>query len=166
MNTLPVNEQIRAHAVILIGPDGTKRGQFLRAAALTQARTEGLDLIQVSENNPPVCKIGDFGKLQYERRKSERNHSKQPEQKEMWCHIDTQKHDLDIKLKKVSEWLSKGHKVRMVVKLEGRERYSDIHRQMARDLLLKYVEDNKSVCASGPLSSGLKDVSVLYLPTN
>ena len=166
MNNLFVNDQIRSHVVVVIAADGTKKGQFTKAAAILLARNEGLDLVQVSQSMPPVCKITDFGKLQYEKSKAEKKHNKQPEQKETWVHIDTQQHDLDIKFKKVSEWLKKGHKVRVVVKLDGRERYSETHRSMARVMLNKFLEENKSDCAMGPLSSGLKDVSTVFTPVN
>ena len=166
MKNMSVNEQIRSNVVMVIASDGTKKGQFTRAAAITMARNEGLDLIQVSDSTPPVCKIADFGKMQYERSKAERKHQKQPEQKEMWFHVDTAKHDIDIKMKKVVEWLGKRHKVRIVVKLDGRERYSETHRQMAKDMLSKFAEENKSACAMGALSSGLKDVSVIFAPVN
>lgn len=166
MNNQPVNEQIRSNVVIVIASDGTKKGQFTKAAAIQFARNEGLDLVQVSQSQPPVCKITDFGKMRYEKSKSEKKHNKQPEQKEMWFHIDTAQHDIDIKMKKVLEWMKKGHKVRFVVKLDGRERYSETHRTLAKDMLSKFAESNKAACTMGQLSTGLKDVSAIFSPAN
>ena len=66
------NERIRVPRVLVIADDGQKLGEFLTADAIALARERGLDLIEVSPNaRPPVCKISDFGRLKYDRKKKE-----------------------------------------------------------------------------------------------
>jgi translation initiation factor IF-3 len=163
MKELLVNDQIRSNTVLLIGSKGEK-WQFTRLAAIQKAREEGMDLVQVAPGAPPVCKIMDYGKVRYERAKAEKKTQHQPQQKETWFHIDTAQHDIDIKMKKVVEWLKKGHKVRFVVKLDGRERRSQNHRQMAKDMLQRFIDANKAVCAGGRPIEGEKEISVVLAP--
>lgn len=164
-NSTVVNDQIRAHLIVLIDKDGENKGQYTKDAAIKLARSQGLDLVQVSSSNPPVCKIVDYGKMMFEKKKNEKkneHHSK--EMKEVWFHIKTQQHDIDIKLRKALEWIKKGHRTRFVVKLEGREKRSENHRTMAKQLLTSIVDLHKTVLTAGNISEAEKELSVTCSP--
>jgi translation initiation factor IF-3 len=166
MKTLPVNEQIRSNIVVLVNIEGENKGQFTRSAAIQMARNEGLDLIQVSQTVPPVCKIADFGKLQYERSKAEKRHHHAPEQKEMWFKLKTAQADYDRKVSQVRGWLEKNHKVVMGVKLKGREKYDDNQRRLAREMLTQLSALLAELSAAAKLSEGGKETSILLHPKN
>ncbi len=93
------------------------------------AQREGLDLIEISPNgNPPVAKIMDFGKYQYEaskKLKKARAGAKTTETKSVQVKIGTGDHDLSLKAKKVSEWLKEGHRIKIELFLAGRSKYLD-----------------------------------------
>jgi translation initiation factor IF-3 len=96
-----------------------------RAEALAAAEQAELDLVEVSPDaNPPVAKIIDWGKYNYQRTKQQqksRKSSKQLELKQMRVGLKIGAHDLSIKLRKVSEFLKAGHKVKITVIYRGRE---------------------------------------------
>lgn len=96
-----------------------------RSDALAMAEEAGLDLVEISPNaDPPVAKIVDWGKYQYQKmkeaQKNKRN-SKQSELKQMRFGLKIGQGDLDIKLRKVREFLKEGHKVRIQIFYRGRE---------------------------------------------
>ncbi len=93
--------------------------------AINRAKDYGLDLVEVSPNaNPPVCKIQDFGKYKYEQQKKKAEAKKKQkvvELKEIKLRPNIDKHDLEIKLKHVQEFLSEGNKVKFTLRFRGRE---------------------------------------------
>lgn len=100
-------------------------GVMSRAEALQAARDAELDLVEVSPDaNPPVCKIVDWGKYNYQRtkqlQKNKRN-AKSLEMKQIRFGLKISDHDLGIKLNKVREFLEEGHKVRLTAVYRGRE---------------------------------------------
>lgn len=102
--------------------------------ALSMAEERNLDLVEVSPNaNPPVCRIMDFGKFLYERRRKEREAKKQQkviEVKEIQIHPKTDPYHLTFKVKDARGWIKDGMKVRVRTRFRGRERdYPDIARQ-------------------------------------
>ncbi len=96
-----------------------------RAEALGAAQEAGLDLVEVSsDTNPPVAKIVDWGKYNYQRTKQlqkSRKHAKPLDLKQMRVGLKIGEHDLDVKLRKVSGFLEAGHKVKITVIYRGRE---------------------------------------------
>lgn len=107
-----------------------------RQDALKAAEEAGLDLVEISPNaDPPVAKIVDWGKFQYqkmkERRKNRRS-NKQSELKQMRFGLKIGQGDLDIKLRKVREFLAEGHKVRIQVFFRGREM---AHKELGFDMV-------------------------------
>jgi translation initiation factor IF-3 len=139
MKNARINERITAHRVILITPDGTNKGEMLKFAALDLARRDGLDLVEVSNAPIPVCKIMDYGKVQFEKQKSEKKQSHAPSMKEIRFGYKTDPHDLDIKRRKISEFLTKGHKVLVMMEVKGRERYVD--RGAAKEKFITFVKE-------------------------
>lgn len=127
MNRHRTNEQIRGvREVRLIDSAGKMIGIVLLQAAKDQAASENLDLVEMNRSsNPPVCKIMDFGKYKYELSKSMKEAKKNQhvvELKEMTLRPVTDTHDLLVKAKHVKEWLEDGCKVKITVRMKGRER--------------------------------------------
>jgi len=91
--------------------------------ALLRAEEEGLDLVVVSPNaNPPVVRVQDFKKIQYETKKAKAKQSKQSETKEIQLKVNISDHDLTTKINAINRFLERGDKVKVVVRLKGRER--------------------------------------------
>lgn len=109
----------------VIGSDGRQLGVLSKAEALARAEEEGLDLVEVSgESSPPVVKIVDWGKYNYQRTKQlqkSRRNAKTVELKQMRVGLKIGPNDLHIKLRKVKEFLESGHKVKITVIYRGRE---------------------------------------------
>jgi len=103
--------------------------------AVRIARDRSLDLIEVSPmSKPPVCKIGDFGKFNYERQKKEKEQkkSKSSQVKEIRFHPNTDTHDMEFKSRHLREFLLQGHKVKATVIFIGRMM---VHQDLGRRLL-------------------------------
>lgn len=120
-----LNGAIRAPRLRVVDEDGQQLGILSRQEALDQASEAGLDLVEISPNaDPPVAKIVDWGKYNYQRikqqQKSKRN-AKNLEVKQMRFGLKIGDHDLAVKLKKVSGFLAAGHKVKLTVFFRGRE---------------------------------------------
>lgn len=100
-------------------------GVLTRQEALDAAERAGLDLVEISpEANPPVAKIVDWGKYNYQRMKQlqkNKRSSKVSELKQMRFGLKISDHDMGVKLKKVSSFLDEGHKVRLSIIYRGRE---------------------------------------------
>lgn len=113
----------------VIGPEGENFGVMGLSAALAKAQEFGLDLIEISPTAlPPVAKITDYGRFQYEESKKERAARAKvqiSEVKIIQIKIGTGEHDLGLKAKKVSEWLAEGHRARIELFLSGRAKYLD-----------------------------------------
>ena len=119
-----INNQIRAREVRVIDETGKQLGVFPLQAALQLAQERNLDLIQVTEKvDPPVCKIGDYGKYLYSLQKKERKlRTKAGELKGVRISFAISPHDLEIKAKQAEKFLNKGFKVRLELILRGREK--------------------------------------------
>ena len=93
--------------------------------ALKIAEEAGVDLIEISPNaNPPVAKVVDWGKYQYQKMKEQqknKKHSKTAELKQMNMGLKIASNDLEIKLRKIREFLNDGHKVKILIVFKGRE---------------------------------------------
>ncbi|HBH78167.1 TPA: translation initiation factor IF-3 [Candidatus Saccharibacteria bacterium] len=124
-NKININEAIRASELRVIGTDGEQLGIMSRADALKAAEEAGVDLVEISPGaNPPVAKIIDWGKYQYQKMKEQqknRKSSKQSELKQMRFGLKIGSGDLEIKLRKIRGFLADGHKVRIQIFYRGRE---------------------------------------------
>ena len=104
------------------------------------ARERELDLVEVAPlANPPVCRIMDYGKFQYQQTKSEKNNKakqKKMDTKGVRLGIRTDTHDLEIKKLQTEKFLDKGHKVKIEIRLRGREK---AHMDLARTNLQEFV---------------------------
>jgi translation initiation factor IF-3 len=119
-----INREIRAAELRVIGAEGENLGVISLAEALKAAEVAGLDLIEISPNaTPPVAKVMDYGKFQYELKKKEsaaRAKAKVSETKEVQIKVGTGENDMRLKAKKAAEWLAEGHRVRAELFLKGR----------------------------------------------
>lgn len=123
-----INQQIRARELRVIGPEGENLGILTLEEALKKTENLGLDLIEISPTaNPPVAKIADFGRFLYEENKKSKQFKKtsSAEVKTVQVKLGTGDHDLTLKAKKTSQWLSEGHRVKVDLFLPGRAKYLD-----------------------------------------
>jgi translation initiation factor IF-3 len=124
-----INNQIRAHELRVIDSEGQNLGILSIKDALELAQNKGLDLIEISPNAiPPIAKIMDFGKYQYEvnkKLKKSKAGSKPTETKSIQIKIGTGDHDLELKAKTASKWLKEGHRIKVELFLSGRAKYMD-----------------------------------------
>lgn len=136
-----INEGITASELRVIGPDGNQLGILSRAEALLEAERAGLDLIEISpQAAPPVAKIIDWGKYQYQRTKEQqrsRRNTTVVEIKQMRMGLKIGTHDLEIKLRKIREFLEAGHRVKIMVFFRGREM---AHQELGYAMLDKIIE--------------------------
>lgn len=117
-----------------------------RAEALKKAEEAGVDLVEISPNaNPPVVKIIDWGKFQYQKMKEQqknRKNAKSNELKQMRMGLKIGANDLDIKLRKIRGFLEEGHKVRIQLFFRGREMaHKELGFEMI-DRIVKLLEDD------------------------
>ncbi len=130
-----MNERIRAKEVRLIDENGEMIGIMPPSRALDIARERNLDLVEISPNAvPPVCKLMDYGRYKYEQAKREneaRKNQKTITLKEIRLSPRTDEHDVDVKTRKIQEFLAEGDRVRVSVKFRGAEmRHPDIGRKL------------------------------------
>ena len=125
-NITPLNEKIRAEEVMLIGANGEKMGILPFSEALKSANEASLDLVQVSPSdaNPIVCKLLDYGKHLFDKKKSISSTKvkvKRNTTKEIKFRPSTDVGDYNIKLKKIKSFILDGDKTKISVRFRGRE---------------------------------------------
>jgi translation initiation factor IF-3 len=118
-----INDQIRISPVRVIGADGAQLGILPTEEALNLAREGGLDLVEVApKEQPPVCRIMDFGKYKYQRgKKQHRGHAHHTKTKEIRLRPKTGEHDIGFKVKQAQQFLQHKDKVQISVVFRGRE---------------------------------------------
>lgn len=136
-----MNKEITARELRVIGAEGENLGVLSTADALKAAVAAGLDLIEISPNAvPPVAKVMDYGKFQYEQKKkdsAQRAKAKVSETKEVQIKVGTGENDMRLKAKKAAEWLDEGHRVRVELFLKGR--YKGMEEAFLKVRLEKFV---------------------------
>lgn len=167
-----LNERIRVPQVRLIDDKGEQVGIVPTFQALQMAREKGLDLMEISPNaSPPVCKILDYGKFKYEKKKKDHEAKKKQtviKVKEVQLRPQTDEHDLDYKFRNARSFLEEGHKVKFTMMFRGREiAYQDNGQKIMRELADKMidlatiehypkVEGRKMIMILAPLPPGQK----------
>ncbi len=138
---LRINNEIRAQELRVIGAEGENLGVLKLSEALEAAKRAGLDLIEISPSAvPPVAKITDYGKFEYERSKKEKVAKakvKVSETKEIQIKVGTGDNDMLLKAKKAAEWLAEGHRVRAELFLKGR--YKGMGEEFLKERLEKFL---------------------------
>jgi translation initiation factor IF-3 len=136
-----VNNQIRAREVRVINEEGKQIGILKIEEALVLARERNLDLVQVTEKvEPPVCKIMDYGKYLYQLEKKRKLSAKKQQSGELKgirLSFNISPHDLTVKAKLGEKLLKKGNKIRIEMKLKGREKALE---NFAKEKINKFLE--------------------------
>ena len=160
MGNLKVNSQIKANQVILIDENGQKIGQTSLFQARQQAEDKNLDLIQVSSQKIPTCKIADYGKIKYDQSKKQKSQSNKHALKQIKFGMNISDHDLSIKVNKALSLLSKGHKVKYVLELRGNTR--NFTRERTSAFFDRAIEEFKEEYAiTSPVFSGNQITSTI-----
>ncbi len=140
------NNRINSPEVQVISSDGDNLGIIKTNDAISRAKEEGLDLIEIAPNaNPPVCKIMDMGKFKYDQQKKAskaKKNQKKIELKEIKLRPVTGIHDYTFKIKNAQKFLSKGDKVKFTVKFKGRELQ---HTHLGNKLMDKIIQDMQDI---------------------
>ena len=136
------NNRITAPEVQVIGSDGENIGIINTNEAISMAKEQGLDLIEIAPNaKPPVCKIIDMGKFKYDAQKKA-NVAKKKQKivllKEIKMRPVTETHDYDFKVKNAKKFIGKGDKVKFTIRFKGRELQ---HSHLGRELMDKIKAD-------------------------
>lgn len=163
------NEQIRVPEVRLVGPEGNMIGVVPIDQAIAMAREAELDLVEIApEARPPVCRIIDFGKWMFEKRKRDREQRKKQKEKiqklkEMQLGPKISSHDFDFKLKHTHEFLSEGDKVKVVMLLRGREVQ---HADLAVDIMKRFAAglNEVSTVERQPLRESARRIVMMLAP--
>lgn len=146
--SLRINDEIRIPQVRLIGADGAQVGIVPTSEAKRLAEEAGLDLVEISPMAaPPVCRIMNFGKFQYEeqkRRHAAKKKQKQIQVKEVKFRPGTDVGDYQVKLRNLIKFLENGDKAKVTLRFRGREM---AHQELGAQLLKRVEEDLKDVGA-------------------
>lgn len=142
-----INSFIRATELRVIDSEGVNLGLMTKDAAIALAKAKGLDLVEVTASaNPPIAKIVDYGKYQYEQSKKDKKvkeNSHRTETKVLQIKSGTGEHDLLIKAKAGSKWLKEGHRVKIDLQLRDRTKYMGEDFMKTRmDRLLFLITEN------------------------
>ena len=141
----------------VIGPDGEQLGVLTLAEARRLAEEAGLDLVEISPNAaPPVAKIVDWGKYQYQKMKElqkNRKKAKVSELKQMRLGLKIGQNDLEIKLRKIRKFLADGNKVKIMIFFRGREM---AHKELGFELIERIISmlEDDAVVEQKPQMAG------------
>ncbi|UCF32093.1 MAG: translation initiation factor IF-3 [bacterium] len=142
---VPVNRNISAREVRVIGPEGEQLGILSKDEALKAAEEIGLDLVEVASNaDPPVCRIMDYGKFKYQQSKKAQIARKKQKiilVKEIKLRPKTDIHDLEVKAKHARRFLEEGNKIKVTVRYRGREIVHANRGQIVLNKLMELLED-------------------------
>lgn len=159
-----VNQYINSPVVRLIDENGNMVGDVSIKDALLRASDVGLDLVEVDRtNNPPICKILDYGKMLYNIKKKQK-HTKNIDTKIIKIRYNTNENDLNIKAKKLYEFLEDNNPVKIVLHMSGRENQ---FRDIARQKLIEYANRFKDKAhISEKLQESKNSITIDLKPKN
>ena len=138
-----INDEIRANEVLVIGPNGEQVGVKKIEDALTLATYASLDLVLLNPNdNPPVCKIMDYNKFKYEKKKKQKEALKKQranrsELKEYRLSPVIDVGDFETKLRNVTKYLQKGDRIKLTIRFKGRQM---AHTELGLEVLERFTE--------------------------
>lgn len=159
-----LNGDIRDREIRVIASNGDMLGIMSAREALQLAEEENLDLVKISPQAvPPVCKIMNYGKFKFEqakREKENRKNQKVMELKEIYLSMTIDVGDLNIKAKKELEFLSDGNKVKVSIRMRGRQM---AHSAMGVDVMRRFFElmDGKATMDKQPVTEGRNILMIL-----
>ena len=135
------NEQITADPVRLVGADGDQVGIVSVSEAIAAAEAASMDLVQIADSDPVVCKIMDYGKHVFEAKKqksAQRKKQKRTQVKEMKFRPGTEEGDYQVKLRNLVRFLENGDKAKVTLRFRGREM---AHQEIGMELLKRVEAD-------------------------
>jgi translation initiation factor IF-3 len=159
-----INNQIRASEVRLLdGETGDNLGIVKTRDAIAMAQERGLDLIEVSDKSvPPIAKIMDYGKFQYEQKKKAKEikaKAHTTETKSLQIKVGTGEGDLKMKADRASQWLKEGHRIKVELYLVGRTKFTENKFKQERlERVLNLITENFKI--SEPLKQSPRGVMV------
>lgn len=158
---LRTNRQIRSRQVRLIGASGEQIGIVKIEEAIRMAEEASLDLVEISPNSePPVCRVMDHGKFQFQQNKKRTAAKKKQKQiliKELKFRPGIEEGDYQVKLRKLVEFLAEGNKVKVTIKFRGREvSHSEIAFKLLERLQVEIAEHG--IVEQTPKFEGSKQV--------
>ena len=169
-----INEAIRAHKVRLIDAVGGNAGVVSIKNAIAQAREAGLDLVEVTaKSNPPVVRITDYGKYQYEQNKLKKKWADQDKEKgkkqegtkQTQIKPGTSGGILEMRAKKIREWLDNGNRVQVDLFLFGR--YKSMDANFLKEKLSSFIKTIPGkVRAIDEIRKSPKGFSITLQPSN
>ncbi len=163
---LPINDEITASEVRVIGANNEQLGIMKIDDARTYAFNNGVDLVLIVPNaTPPVCRAIDYGKFCFERDKREKEAKKKQvvvKVKEVQLSCRIEKHDFDTRVNHAKKFLAEGNKVKAVVRFKGREMS---HMELGREVIEKFQEacSDSGAAEKKPILEG-RIMSILLSP--
>lgn len=159
-----VNDRINATEVRVVDDAGENLGVMATSEARDLAREKGLDLIEVApQASPPVCRIVDYGKYQYQQEKRDRKQRRRTKLKEVKFTIKIGEHDFDTKVNRARDFLSHGDMVRVSIFFRGRE---VVHAARGREMLKRVEEKLSDIArAEGQPSAKGRILQMMLVPT-
>ncbi|WFF42990.1 MULTISPECIES: translation initiation factor IF-3 [Salinicola] len=159
----PINDRIRADEVRLIDAEGEQVGVVPMQEALERAEEAGMDLVQISNADPIVCKIMDYGKFLFEQKKqksAQKKKTKQIQVKEVKFRPGTDEGDYQVKLKNLIRFLEGGDKGKVTLRFRGREM---AHQDIGRRLMERIAGDLEEMATveSFPKMEGRQMIMIL-----
>lgn len=143
---LQINDEIRDREVRVIDENGQQLGVMSAQEANRLADERNLDLVKISpQANPPVCKFLDYGKYRFElikKKKEAKKSQKVIEVKEIWLSATIDTHDLEVKAKQAIKFVAGGDKVRLSIRLKGRQMAHPEIAMAVMDEFFKLVEES------------------------
>lgn len=139
-----INEQIKFEEMMVIGPNGEQLGVKSKQDALTLAKYAGFDLVLMSDSgNMPVCKIMDYNRFKYEKKKKAKDALKKQREaivdvKEFRLSITIDVHDFDTRVRNARKNLEKGAKIKASIRFKGRQ---ISHPELAKDVLIRFSDE-------------------------
>ncbi|MEE2975058.1 MAG: translation initiation factor IF-3 [Thermodesulfobacteriota bacterium] len=159
-----INKSIRASEVRVIGLDGSQVGILSIGDALAMAQQNSTDLVEISPDaEPPVCKIMDYGKFRYDQKKqTSLRKTKTQALKEIKFRPNIGENDFNVKINRLKEFLTDGHKVKVRLWFKGRE---IVHKNLGQQLVDKIIEHSAEFgeLDNDPKFEG-KNLTMIVLP--
>ncbi|WP_276605472.1 translation initiation factor IF-3 [Halomonas borealis] len=159
----PMNERITVEEVRLIDSEGEQLGIVPTSDALERAEAAGMDLVQISNADPIVCKIMDYGKFVFEQKKqkaAQKKKQKQIQVKEVKFRPGTDEGDYQVKMKNLTRFLESGDKGKVTLRFRGREM---AHQDLGRKLMERIAADLEEIGAveSFPKMEGRQMIMII-----
>ncbi len=161
-----INQEIRDREIRVIGDDGAQLGIMSARDAQAIADEKGLDLVKISPTaNPPVCKIMNYGKYLFElnkKAKEAKKNQKVVEIKEVWLSMTIDVGDLNVKAKQTQKFLTAGNKVKVAIRMRGRQM---AHANLGVEVMERFFEMVKDYgnMEKKPLTEG-RNIWMMLVP--